>query len=123
MKKASIKLCMIMLLTFSLEAMGDDDNPNSVRTLMKDCGSEQAVNRYYCLGYVAGILHGFGIKIVDESNEAIREPVFCPSERVTADQASQIFINWAEQNPEQWNADTWMGVVNALIEVYPCDSE
>lgn len=76
MKKASIKLCMIMLLTFSLEAMGDDNNPNSVRTLMKDCGSEQAVNRYYCLGYVAGILHGFGIKIVDESNEAIREPFF-----------------------------------------------
>jgi hypothetical protein len=112
-----------MSLAYSLEAMSEESNSQSVRALMEDCESEQPVNRFYCLGYVAGILHGFGIRIVDESDETISEPMFCPSEFVSANQATQIFINWAEQHPEQWNEDNWIGVVNALGEVYPCESE
>ena len=123
MKYIFIQIFLLTFLVLPFEAVSQDENMPTVRTLMQDCESNQATNELYCYGYVTGIMHGFGIRLVDRSENIISEPLFCPETYLNAAQATQIFINWAEKNPERWNDDMWKGVVLSLSQAYPCDED
>jgi hypothetical protein len=122
MKKLFITIILLALFTSSVSAQSQNKEKFSVQALLNDCEADKPIDQVYCLGFINGIMSGFGVKLQDQNGDIINRRLYCPDNRVSLGQGRQIFINWAERNPDLWSDEAWRGVLLALSETYPCEN-
>ena len=65
----------------------------------------------FCAGYVAGAMNGVAM---------MGSPPFCVKDALTVEQIMRIYLNWADQNPEQWQMPPAATVLRAFVVTFPC---
>ncbi len=105
----------------------DDDSPGatlqasdlrtSIQGLYQECTGENVYDKYACAGYIAATMDN--MTIIGATDVG---PTFgiCPTTAITVGAARQVFINWAQKNPDKWTLLRYVGVVYALRETWPC---
>jgi hypothetical protein len=93
----------------------------TIQGLYDDCKNYSSVQSSFCLGYISGIgdamhfIEGFRKKMPDVESFAM-----CGAPSYGA--MVQAFINWAEKHPEDWMRSRVYGVMLALGQTWPCES-
>ena len=66
--------------------------------------------------YVSGLFDGYVAGVVDAGDGL----VFCTGSGVTAGQNSAVVAKYINNNPEKWNKNADLLVVDALKKAFPC---
>jgi Rap1a immunity proteins len=123
---ASGLLAFFVLLTAPARATPD----LTTGALRTDCSSEDVAPMLHCFSYINALfelmmLNGSTMqnKFADNmdvqvaltsSSVCYTDPIISPRELV------QVFLNWADKNPEKWTLPRVVGVTDALREQWPC---
>ncbi len=78
---------------------------------------EEVFDGMWCMGYMSGLLDGFGVgdfKIGDE------KAVCPPAEGLTREQALKSVTRWLRDNPDALQKSGRRGAILALSRTYPC---
>ena len=89
----------------------------SVQDLLESCkGGRGEFAEGFCLGTMNGAMHLLLL------NRWVGASPFriCPAEGISTGQARQIFVNWAEKNPKEWQKEASVAVFASLALAYPC---
>ncbi len=70
----------------------------------------------YCLGMIAGLVYMFA---VNQQTDA-RFKACIPKSGITGGQITQEFLNWADDNPKEWQRDGVWGMATVIRETWPC---
>ncbi len=63
----------------------------------------------------------FGVFVTMVSNKSVAGARrACPTSFVSNGQIIQVFLNWAKNHPEDWQAPAPIGFIFALQEAWPC---
>jgi hypothetical protein len=103
----------LLLLTALLQVPGTA-TAHAVQELLELCQHPNpgySVDAAYCLGYVSG---------VGEVLSGLRRTCDAPGGPPTAGALVQVFVNWAQQNPQHWAQLSLFGVSQALVATRPC---
>jgi hypothetical protein len=77
------------------------------------------VEKGFCLGFVAGV-----VSIMAQTGSTTDGPKkimgACLPSFVSNSQFRQVFLNWADKNPQLWQRDAELGVVWAVSQIWPC---
>lgn len=71
----------------------------------------------YCLGLANDVMNTL-IQSNAENNARVRA---CITRFTSNAQVVQTFINWAERNPQHWQANAGDGMIVATMETWPCE--
>ena len=111
MKRAATALMAALILSCGAAQAEQPPGPyDSVLSLMNQCkGNVGPSWQMYCYGLVSGLIVG------------LRSTQYaCAPEGATIALLAQIFINWAEKNPKEWEQFAKVGLAKALHEAHPC---
>jgi hypothetical protein len=110
------------------------DVRGSVQELYDWCKQPRdSVNFGYCLGFISGV--GQMLLEIGPSSGLPTPPTWwmpptierrygmCKENKVTFGAMVQAFLNWAEQNPRQWEKPALFGVAVALSLTWPCSTK
>lgn len=78
---------------------------------------EDMLDGMWCMGYMGGLLDGFGVadfRIGDE------KAVCPPGDGLTREQALRSVTRWLRENPEALQKSGRRGAILALSKTYPC---
>ena len=122
----------IFLIAVSLGLLAMPTAPNSqtklnVQELIRQCNaSEGSPDFFNCIGYVSGasdmmLLNGMvSLKIDPASATTMSVIAMCAASPPTYGARLQAFKNWGQKHPEKWGEETFVGVVEAMRETWPC---
>ena len=116
---------LLILFWSTAPAYGAPVKPSSTGDLADSCkgflafldGAPTSVDDFEqgdCLGFVRGLAEGLGFV----TNPKVRA---CIPENVTGKQLVQVFVRWAETNPEKLHHHRTLGVAVAMKEAFPCE--
>jgi len=96
--------------------------------LRSQCLSHDPILHQHCLSYIAGVYEmtvwtGAVYELLNDPDARLAEhsiSVCYGKSSLPIDAAVQIFLNWAEKNPQEWSNIRSFGVKEALREAYPC---
>jgi hypothetical protein len=71
---------------------------------------------HFCYGYVAGAMHFHG----GLARGPDVNPMVCPGEEVTRTETVDVFVAWANANPQHMEEPPIQGVMRATTEKWPC---
>lgn len=71
----------------------------------------------WCMGYMGGLLDGFGVGDFRIGNE---KAVCPPDEGLTREQALRSVTRWLRENPDALQKSGRRGAILALSRTYPC---
>jgi hypothetical protein len=71
----------------------------------------------WCMGYMGGLLDGFGVGDFRIGNE---KAVCPPGEGLTREQALRSVTRWLRENPDALQKSGRRGAILALSRTYPC---
>jgi hypothetical protein len=118
------------LVAASVSAYGADSNtkiPHTIQDLYTECSSQDEDNQLLCLAYLATsrenvtfIGRALFTPLRNPTADRLRKILYCVPNEVTNGQLRQVFINWAEKNPKDWQTVAVAGVIVALREAWPC---
>ena len=105
-----------------------EDRLDTIQDLYSECKSPESIAQISCLRFISGVASAMqGVGFVASDTSAPREHrlqlipfAMCNSEPVSLGQMKQVFINWAEKHPTQWQGPEGGGVWLALQEAWPC---
>lgn len=108
------------------------DNPTT-QQLYEWCRADRNSPTYfqeraYCHGFINGIFDvmtavgTIGPRLFKSDRELLQPFAACTPDAVTAGALRQVFINWAESHPTQWNLGPGAGVATALRTAWPCQA-
>jgi len=109
----------------------DASQPDSVQAMREWChATMDDPRRSACIAFVSGIgsymieigVYQMDTTIRQEYREALTKVSICPKEAVSGGQFVQVFLNWSDKNPKEWQSTATAGVFAALIEAWPCSS-
>lgn len=80
-------------------------------------GGEELLDGMWCMGYVGGLLDGFGVADYRIGNERAACP---PEAGLTREQALRDINRWLRQNPDALQKSGRRGAILALARSYPC---
>lgn len=78
---------------------------------------EEMLDGMWCMGYMAGLLDGFGISDYRIGNDRAVCP---PAEGLTREQALRSVTRWLRENPDAMQKSGRRGAILALARSYPC---
>lgn len=118
-------ICLVALIFGLLPSvcLAETNASRSVQDLYLHCKDERGIKLGYCFGYIVGVadmmvtLASIEARARDGTPLAMR---LCNAS-YTAGSLRQLFINWAEKNPQWWTADQIIGVGLAFEETWPCE--
>ncbi len=93
--------------------------------LVKLCSVNEGHDLYrsargFCLGFLEGAWEYHQALTAGASFTALA----CPGPDVTRDQAADVFVAWAEKNPQALNREKPVhGVMRAIIDKWPCPKQ
>ena len=76
-------------------------------------------------GYCTGTIYGMGVVMTINCQERRGDgaPRFMTMQTFpSAGAGTQAFVNWARNNPNEWQSRFSWGIANALSETWPCQS-
>src|SRR5262245_12086825 len=129
--RAAAGLILISLILARANAQMLQDNTGATRTiqaLYENCKSPETVQQLICMSYLSGFSSMMTIvatvsmddKTPPEKQEVLKIFGLCNPDFVSNGQLRQVFINWAEKHPEQWQQEQSLGAWSALHEAWPC---
>lgn len=79
--------------------------------------AEETLDAMWCMGYVSGLLDGFGV-----SDFRIGEAIaVCPPEAaISRNEALAIILRWLRDNPQEHANSGRRSAIIALARTYPC---
>ncbi len=121
-----IRLLLALLLFATASAAGATA---SGADLLARCGAyekslqnqklsaEEALDAMWCMGYISGLLDGFGV-----SDFRIGEAIaVCPPEAaISRHKALAIILRWLRDNPQEHANSGRRSAILALARAYPC---
>ena len=126
--------CMFFVLVVALSLTvpafvnAQEGNQIGVRELSRRCESQNDIEHAFCLGYVSGVAHqvkwnGLAYKDLTNLHDAtiVAFMAACPSSDVSDEATLQVFKNWAKNHSDQGGSDAQLGVMNALVAMWPCN--
>jgi len=96
---------VLLAMTLSTSCAMLSAQAETVQELLEVC--QWPNNGGACFGYLAG---------VDEAADGLCVP------SVTRAALRQVFLNWAERNPQKWGDPAAIGVWLSIKEAWPCDT-
>lgn len=78
---------------------------------------EELFDGMWCMGYMSGLLDGFGIGDFRIGNE---KAVCPPDDGLTREQALKSVTRWLRENPDALQKSGRRGAILALSSTYPC---
>lgn len=117
MRFAGVLIFTFMALTIPAKA-GD------TQWLLKQCSATQnSISMSYCYGRVEGVsemMSQNGASMKRNYNPDKRLTICVGDAYPTNGALVQVFINWANKHPEQWQTVDLLGVASAFNETWPC---
>lgn len=117
---ASSALAVLLTLSTPLKAQSNSYLSSS-SSLLSDCKSLIAImdggrsngdtGHSTCVSYIAGFRDAFS---------AVPQQKICLPNEVTTGQIARVFAGWADRNPNLLHSHRSVGLVDALIEGFPC---
>ena len=83
---------------------------------MTDKSSSSAFMRGACIGYVVGVIRGFGYA----DALAGQNPIYCIPEEATNIQLASILIKFIKNHPEKAHLETADLEIQSLMYAFPC---
>ena len=121
-------LAVALSLTVPTFVNSQEGNQIGVRELSRRCESQNEIEHAFCLGYVSGVAHqvkwnGLAYKDLTNLHDAtiVAFMAACPSSDVSDEATLQVFKNWAKNHSDQGGSDAQLGVMNALVAMWPCN--
>ena len=121
-------LAVALSLTVPAFVNAQEGNQIGVRELSRRCESQNDIEHAFCLGYVSGVAHqvkwnGLAYKDLTNLHDAtiVAFMAACPSSDVSDEATLQVFKNWAKNHSDQGGSDAQLGVMNALVAMWPCN--
>jgi len=121
-------LVVALSLTVPAFVNAQEGNQIGVRELSRRCESQNDIEHAFCLGYVSGVAHqvkwnGLAYKDLTNLHDAtiVAFMAACPSSDVSDEATLQVFKNWAKNHSDQGGSDAQLGVMNALVAMWPCN--
>jgi len=120
----------ILLAVFALTllmpvgAQAQDDPFSNVQSLRKNCREiHKTLTGFACLGFLEGTYRMMDLvaSMAEVGSDERKFLGVCPSVRPTGGQMLQIFLNWADTNPTEWQHGPSVGVVIAFARAFPCN--
>jgi len=89
----------------------------SAKKLLSECETESSINRALCNGYLAGAndAHELHTELDEGAKKSICIPAGASIERLRT-----VFVNFANDNPEDAHLDAASVVITAFSEAFPC---
>ncbi len=112
MKRLLSAAVLALCLLAAPEAWADK---SSVENLLKQC-KMGGTNEFYCLGVIRGV--SYMLFANPDPNSPLK---ICTPDYISFNQIKQLFVNWASNNPKQWQERAEVGIVMVLIKTYPCN--
>jgi len=123
-------LVVALSLTVPTFVSSQEGNQIDIRELSRRCGSQNDIERAFCLGYVSGVArqvkwNGLAYKDLTNLHDAtiIAFMAACPSTVVSDEATLQVFKDWAKNHSDQGGSDAQLGVMNALVAMWPCNQQ
>ena len=119
----------VVSLTGTVRAEEPFKAPMTIQDLYQDCKSASYDQTMLCLAFIqgaagmqqlAGVVANTADNMTADQREALVTFSACHPAGVTFNQMKQVFINWAEKHPGQWQDSHVVGVALALKEAWPC---
>ena len=85
--------------------------------VLSDCESKKAVEQAYCMTYLAGISDAHNALVFWKN---LGEPKFCAPKGATQNQLREVFIKYANENPQSLHLAAASVVMNAFYKEFPC---
>ena len=121
-------LAVALSLTVPAFVNAQEGNQIGVRELSRRCESQNDIEHAFCLGYVSGVAHqvkwnGLAYKDLTNLHDAtiVAFMAACPSSDVSDEATLQVFKDWAKNHSDQGGSDAQLGVMNALVAMWPCN--
>ena len=117
---------IVAALTIGLCASPASASSFTVRDMLPWCegylvDGPKDVMAAYCLGAVTGIHAVMQINCeISRNLPAPRPPLPAADGAGIAEARLQAFVNWARNNPTEWETDFRVGVMKATSETWPC---
>ena len=87
------------------------------KDLLKFCESDKSGERSFCSGYLIGLADMYDvIAYVEATHKA-----FCLSQDVTGSQLRKVFIDYANDHPEEQNNPAAANASMAYSQAFPCE--
>jgi len=102
---------------------------NTTQGIYEQCKSEDPVDEISCLRYLTGVANMMELLGVVTQQPSVNRAALSQAGIFKASicyanyngtKLRQIFINWAETNPTQWERPSLGGAVAAFQEAWPC---
>jgi len=125
----SLSRCVVACCSYicKLSRRKSDRYPRIITAV---CGSQNDIERAFCLGYVSGVArqvkwNGLAYKDLTNLHDAtiIAFMAACPSTVVSDEATLQVFKDWAKNHSDQGGSDAQLGVMNALVAMWPCKQQ
>ena len=78
---------------------------------------------YFCMGQADGVMQAIVTETyIRKTNKVAVPGAFdaCPPKFLTVAQLIQVFLNWANRHPADWQLTSGLGFATAFSEAYPC---
>jgi ABC-type sugar transport system substrate-binding protein len=79
--------------------------------------AKESLDSMWCMGYISGLLDGFGIGDYRIGQEKAACP---PEDGVTREQALKAVNKWLREHPDAMQKSGRRGAILALTSAYPC---
>jgi hypothetical protein len=126
MSKAAIAGGALLLIASAIlaPAASADDN---VQKLLQECSADNpSYDLFYCLGRVGGIADMMGLNGIimgkpEERSIDLLQVSTCTGKPPPSYGAKvQVFKNWAQNHPDRWADQDYVGVITALRQQWRC---
>ena len=111
----AVALVIAVLLSPSVKA-AEDEVPKTVQDFISAC-KEDSQWVGFCMGMIKGIQFGLFANSREKTTGKFR---ICTPKVVSLGQYRQVFLNWANAHPKEWQYEATAGILIALVEAYPC---
>ena len=98
-----------------------------VQELYKQCSYKGSLDKIFCLEFVSAVArkvftNGLALKDIKDHPDLMTMsiPSACPKSIVSNDAMVEAFNAWANEHLEKWKASAQTGVMQAMIDTWPC---
>ncbi len=115
-------LLALALAVLPITALAEETVDMTVQGLYNNCRDEAAARRTFCQGYLFGVADVLSSvrDIVPDARDQNGIPFGICDSRYSVGSLVQIFINWAEKNPDTWRGYLLVGPMLSFTETWPC---
>ena len=118
MQKYLIGLTVLFALGVVTPVNAGFYNGNELMHLCKDANSGGTPMKYNsCVVFFAGVVQAHGTLVVWK---LVARPIICIPDGVTQAHLRQVFVNFMQTRPAEWNQDAGSLTLNAFEQAWSC---